>query len=188
MAVGDMSILEKAQVFDDLKTALKSFRWSIATTRRHRRRFREGESPREIAKKISAFPTHSKVAIVFGPEDQGLGNADLALCQSVSSIPSHSAFPSLNLAQAVMVYAYELYCASLSGSKQQMDDLAGHKELEGMFEHFEKTLFHIDYFNRGKSATLMESIRSFLNRARLSRRDVRILRGIFTTVMRRAKG
>ncbi len=210
MAVGDMSILKKAKIFRNLKTAIKPFHWTVATTRRKRRRFNQFFSPRQVAEKIGSLPAGMKVAIVFGPEDQGLENQELALCQSISCIPSHSSFPSLNLAQAVMVYAYEIYVASLNlkdrlkakgttktknheilgfGTQnlKQAKDIASQKEFEGMFGHLKDTLEHLGYFTKGKPETLMESIRNFMHRAQLGSRDIRILRGVFTTIVRKTK-
>ncbi|MBI1883261.1 MAG: RNA methyltransferase [Chlamydiae bacterium] len=187
MAVGDLSLIEKAKVYSDLKEALTPFRWTVATTRRTRRRFDQVLTPREVAQKIKEFPSRSKVALVFGPEDHGLSNPDLSLCHSLSTIPSSQKFPSLNLAQAVMVYAYEMYAAASWVSKKKRKDIAGVKELEGMYDHLEKMLFEIQYFTRGKPETLMESIRNFLNRADLSSRDVRILRGICSVVQKKVK-
>ncbi len=208
MAVGDMSVLKKAKIFHDLKTALKPFHWTLATTRRKRRRFNQFFSPRQVAEKVGSLPAGTKIAIVFGPEDQGLENQELALCQSISCIPSHSSFPSLNLAQAVMVYAYEIYSSSLElknrfkvkkstktkhtgNSKLETQDLkldvASQKEFEGMFGHLENTLEHIGYFTKGKPETLMQSIRNFMHRAQLGSRDIRILRGVFTTIVRKIK-
>jgi tRNA/rRNA methyltransferase len=189
MAVGDTSILGKAKVYSDLKDALGSYQFTVATTRRMRRRFNQFLSPREIAERIAALPNHFKIALVFGAEDKGLENAEIAHCQFVSTIPSHPKLPSLNLAQAVMIYAYEIYCRGLETIKTEKQDMASVQELEAMYEHFERTLRLIKFFNRGKSETLMESIRNFLGRAKLSSRDIRILRGIFSTIrLRLQKG
>jgi tRNA/rRNA methyltransferase len=177
-----MSILGKARIYPHLKEALGNYQCTVATTRRTRRRFNQFLSPKEVAEKITALPDDFKVALVFGPEDKGLENAEVAHCQFVSTIPSHSKFPSLNLAQAVMIYAYELFCTSLKSSKTKKSDLASVQALESMYEHFEQTLKLIRFFNRGKPETLMESIRNFLGRAQLSDRDIRILRGIFSTI------
>ncbi|MBI1870879.1 MAG: RNA methyltransferase [Chlamydiae bacterium] len=187
MAVGDLSILGKAKIYSDLKEALKPFRWTIATTRRHRRRFNQTLSPREVVEKIKGVHSQSKIAIVFGPEDKGLENAELALCQNLSTIPSHAHFPSLNLAQAVMIYSYEIYRARIEKFQSKSEDFVGMKALEGMYGHLEKTLFQIGYFTRGKPERLMESIRNFLGRALLSARDIRILRGICSTIERKLK-
>lgn len=186
MAVGDRSILGKARVYSDLKKALKPFHWTIATTRRARRRFNEEWTPKDIAQRIVHLPDTHKVALVFGPEDMGLSNEEISLCQAMLTIPSHPKFPSLNLAQAVMVCVYEIYCASLSNvCPSSKEDLASMEALEGMYQHLQKVLTELKYFSRGKPGTLMESIRNFLGRARLGARDVRILRGVFSTIQRR---
>lgn len=189
MAVGDMSILTKARVCENLRDALKGVHLAVATTRRSRRRFSGFLSPRELAAQLAALPARSKAAIVFGPEDKGLSNSDIALCQRVSTIPAHGRFPSYNLAQAVMIYAYEIFCAfqdtvharRLPGAGRR-GDLATVRELEGMYGHWEQVLGLIKFFNRGRPQTLMESIRGFMGRSALSSRDIRILRGMFAAI------
>lgn len=184
MAIGDTQILGNAKIYTSLKEALQRFTWTVATTRRVRRRFDSMLTPKGVAEKIKSLPDRARIAVVFGPEDRGLENAELALCQAVSTIPSHPKFPSMNLAQAVMVHAYEIYCKSLSKSKTSSKDLASVKELEGMYGHLKMALTRIGFFNRGKPETLMESIINFVGRSDLSPRDVRIMRGICATILR----
>lgn len=189
MSVGDDLILKKVKVHDDLKEVLRAFQWTVATTRRDRRRFSHGMSPEEIAKKIWSFSGSERVALVFGPEDRGLSNQDLSLCQAVSTIDAAPLNPSLNLAQAVMVYLYQIYQARPRSRQRRVSEKewAGVREMEGMYRHFFSMLEELKYFNRGRPETLMQSIRSFLNRASLSHRDVRILRGICSSVIRKIK-
>jgi tRNA/rRNA methyltransferase len=108
-AHGSRDVLEGAEIFDALKDALADRDYVIATTAR-RRGFRHDYYPPEALvplirdKGVSALRT----AIVFGGEESGLSNRDLELCDCVSSIPLAAAYPSLNLSQAVMLYAYVL--------------------------------------------------------------------------------
>jgi tRNA/rRNA methyltransferase len=187
MAVGDTKILNKAKIFPTLKEALKPYHFTVATTRRTRRRFNQFVAAREMAQKIVRLPKTSKIAVVFGTEDKGLKNAEISLCQAVSMIPSHPKFPSLNLAQAVMVYAYEIFLAAWKSMPEENTDLASNEEMEGMYGHLQTVLEQIEFFTRGKPQTLMESIRNFSSRTSLSPRDVRILRGIFSSIQRKIK-
>jgi tRNA (cytidine32/uridine32-2'-O)-methyltransferase len=89
---------------DTLAEAVADCSWVVGTTMRRiegRRRL----TPDEVAVRAAG----QQVALVFGDERSGLTNEDLAQCHDVSTIPSSDAQPSLNLAQAVLVYAYELY-------------------------------------------------------------------------------
>jgi len=187
MAVGDTRILNRAKIFPTLKEALKPYHFTVATTRRTRRRFNQFVPVRKMAQKIVRLPKTSKIAVVFGPEDKGLKNAEISLCQAVSMIPSHPKFPSLNLAQAVMIYAYEVFLAAAEAEPEESKDLASNEEMEGMYGHLQTVLEQIEFFTRGKPETLMESIRNFSSRAALSPRDVRILRGVFSSIQRKIK-
>lgn len=109
MATHSTAVLEGAQVFEELPQALSDLDFSVATTARNRKRHRDALSPRALAEALQEkSDSASGVALVFGPEDCGLSNSELALCDVVSAIPTSGSHASLNLAQAVMIYAYEL--------------------------------------------------------------------------------
>jgi TrmH family RNA methyltransferase len=84
--------------------------------------------------------------LVFGSEKEGLTNEELSLCHLYVRIPSSESFPSLNLAQAVMVICYELFQSSMTISKQPTQ-LAEAEKLERMFEHMERTLVAIQFLD-----------------------------------------
>lgn len=109
LAHGSVELLQQASCYDSLQAALADVDFSIATTakQRHQRQhqYAAAELPALITAKRGSV---SRLAIVFGREDSGLHNHELILCDSVSSIPLAQPFPSINLGQAVMLYAYEL--------------------------------------------------------------------------------
>jgi tRNA/rRNA methyltransferase len=106
---GSHSILENAKVFDSLKSALFDIDFAIATSAKQRWVKQDiimsNELGSFLAKKGN---TIENVAVVFGGEESGLSNDDIALCDRIASIPIANPFPSLNLGQAVMVFAYSL--------------------------------------------------------------------------------
>ncbi len=109
LAHGSADILEKAQVFDNTTDALAGLDLIIGTTAK-KRNIRQEYIP---AHELSAFigqksNTIGSVGILFGREESGLSNEEISMCDILSYIPIVAPFPSLNLAQAVMVYAYEL--------------------------------------------------------------------------------
>ncbi len=107
LAHGSNDILESAQVFSSLAEASQSIDFLVATTARHRRLKVRYHDCRELPEILSRKgDLVGSVGIVFGGETSGLCNADLHLCDLVSSIPTAAPYPSLNLAQAVMVYAF----------------------------------------------------------------------------------
>ncbi|MET0378363.1 MAG: tRNA/rRNA methyltransferase, partial [Spongiibacteraceae bacterium] len=116
LAHASTDILDNAQEFSDLSAALADIDFSVATSAKDRHDRRYSFSPPELrANLIGKQGAVKKVAIVFGCEESGLSNGELALCDALSSVPLATSYPSLNLAQAVMLYAYELSaCATLT--------------------------------------------------------------------------
>ncbi|MBN1130754.1 MAG: tRNA/rRNA methyltransferase [Chitinispirillaceae bacterium] len=109
MAHGSTHILKNARVYKRLDRALADCDFRIGTTARKRSGRKEYVSSRDLGTVIAGKAALiKKIALVFGPERHGLSNSDLAFCHCVSTIPLSKKQPSLNLAQAVMVYAYEL--------------------------------------------------------------------------------
>jgi tRNA/rRNA methyltransferase len=107
-AHGSREILEAAETFDTLKDALADRDFAAATTARRRGMKHEYYTPEELLPIIKGKGEELATAVVFGCEESGLSNRELALCDCVSSVPLAAAYPSLNLAQAVMIYAYAL--------------------------------------------------------------------------------
>jgi tRNA/rRNA methyltransferase len=180
MAVRAHDILKHALIFSRLTDAIADCTWVIGTTRR-RGRGREGLiDPRQMALEIVDRAPQNNVAVVFGPEDRGLTNRDLDLCQRIVSIPSHEEYGSLNLAQAVMIICYEIYLATRheQGAMERMRRLATSEELEGMYYHMEEALLRIGFLDQNNPKRIMAVLRRIFSRARLNPREVKILRGI----------
>lgn len=109
LAHGSVDILENAQVFDSVAEAVDDCQLVIGTSAKLRNGFRELVTPNELSAQLNVQQKMlERVAIVFGREDRGLSNDELSVCQQISSIPLINSYPSLNLSQAVMLYAYEL--------------------------------------------------------------------------------
>ncbi len=185
MATSARDILEKAEVFPDLEEALKGFRWIAGTSGRKGRNRGPFIHPREICPEILKHAQAIPVAILFGPEDKGLTNEDLAPCHALVTVPTHEGLRSLNLAQAVMVFCYELFVESLglsakgAGMSAQGVKLAEFKKVEGMYAHLEELLLKIGFLDVNNPKRIMHTLRRLFGRAGLSDRDVAILRGIF---------
>ncbi|MFM1648095.1 tRNA/rRNA methyltransferase [Aeromonas salmonicida] len=108
VAHGAQDILTNAEAFDTLPEALADMDLVIATTARQRGRYQHYLTPGEIREQIRAKPSLNKVAIVFGCEESGLSNEQLAHADLLSYLPLKVSYPSLNLGQAIMLYAYEM--------------------------------------------------------------------------------
>lgn len=108
VAHGAQEILTNAEAFDTLPEALADMDLVIATTARQRGRYQHYLTPGEIREQIRAKPSVNKVAILFGCEESGLSNEQLAQVDLISYLPLKVSYPSLNLGQAIMLYAYEM--------------------------------------------------------------------------------
>lgn len=108
VAHGAQEILTQAEAFDTLPEALADMDLVIATTARERGRYQHYLTPGEIREQIRSKPSLDKVAIVFGCEESGLSNEQLAEVDLISYLPLKVSYPSLNLGQAIMLYAYEM--------------------------------------------------------------------------------
>ncbi|MEM6597656.1 MAG: TrmH family RNA methyltransferase [Cyanobacteria bacterium P01_D01_bin.36] len=109
MGHGSAHILDAAPVYTQLSDALADIDFACATTARHRIEKHHYISVRDLPQELSAKgDALTKVAIVFGSERSGLSNQDVSICDVVTNIPQVSLQPSLNLSQAVMIYAFTL--------------------------------------------------------------------------------
>ncbi len=136
-------------------------------------------TPREWAPTFIETAHSSKVALVFGTENNGLSNEDLAYCTDLIRIPSSDAYPSLNLSHAVMVCAYEIYLASgtyfppTEGVPDATSDMR-----ERMYAMWEEALLKIGFMEEEKAQHMMMALRRIFSRGKLTDVDARILMGI----------
>lgn len=169
-------VVRQARIVTSLTEALADTVFSVGTTRRTRRVGYPIFTPEETAREIRTRTEREPAAIVFGRESSGLDNPELALCSIQSTIPCATETQSLNLAQAVQIYCYTLYQASLVPSEREYQwTLARHQELEHFYAHLAETLLRMGT----RPATTMENyvarFRRVLSRTPLETRDVRLL-------------
>jgi len=121
VAHASQEILEKAKTFTSLKDAIKDMDWIIGTSAKKRRVNEDYYPSNKLNELIKAKANSiSNIAIVFGREESGLTNEELKLCDIVTTVPMKTTYPSLNLAQSVMIYAYTL--SMLNYDKEEMPD------------------------------------------------------------------
>ncbi len=181
-AVAARDLLEEAVIFPTLKEALADCPFSVATTRRHGKYRQEIFTPAEIAGKIGAVKGTGRVALVFGREDSGLTTDEVALCRWQATIPTAGDFGSLNLAQAVLVFAYELFRDEGETIPRQERMPAPSGELEILYEHMEQTLLRIGFLNPQNPDHIMRTLRRIFARAELDPREVSVLRGMMAQI------
>ena len=176
-AAGD--ILEARREFPDLASAVADCGLVMGATARPGLYRSHSRTPREWAPLLLDAAQRATVALVFGPEDNGLNNDDLALCTQIIQIPSSPACPSLNLAQAVMVCAYEIYVAAgvfVPAEEKSAEAPSGVRER--MFAMWREALLEIGFMKEDKADHMMLGLRRILSRGLLSEDDVRILIGM----------
>jgi TrmH family RNA methyltransferase len=179
MAHASEDILEKAEVYSTLSNALSDKHFVAAATQRERSSHLPYFDPRQLAEKIIPISIDHKIAIVFGRETSGLSNEELALCHAVTTIPAHTKHPSLNLAQAVMLYCYEFFQAAYADLKKYNWKLANHDELQTLYNHMRTSLSRVGFkpIDNWENFTLRFS--RLLGRANTEKRDVRVWHKIF---------
>jgi TrmH family RNA methyltransferase len=171
-----MDIVESAQTFDRLKDAIADARLVLGTTARGRRARRNYRRPREAATEaLAAAAAGEEVAVVFGREDRGLSNEELDYCNRIVVVPTDPNHSSLNLAQAVLVLAYELWLAAVGETPfkepRQAAARASRQELEELVSEVEASLVAVDFFKAYKTTLIMRTVREVVTRADLDERE-----------------
>ncbi len=178
MACRAADILDTARVYDSLRCALRGLRLVVGTTGKTGGRREQACTPRSLAPRILRAAEVQQVGIVFGPEDTGLVDDDLLLCQMLLRIPTDPRARSINLAQAVMIVCYELRRCRLDRSRERPVPLATVEESEAMYAQLEKALRRIGFLHDENARHMMFRLRRLFGRAGLQHSDVAMLRGI----------
>jgi tRNA/rRNA methyltransferase len=170
-------VVAAMEVYDRLEDALAPFGHVVGTTARTGSHRQTLKSPRLLAEELIPISQRNQIALLFGPENCGLTGSELKYCQSLVTIPTAN-FSSINLAQAVMITAYELFLASSDRSAGFVPRLASTRELEDMYDHLKKTLTKISFINPENPEYWMMSVRRFFGRVGLRAREIKMIRGI----------
>jgi tRNA/rRNA methyltransferase len=186
-ASGADIVLERATVHESLAEAVADCANVYATTVRKRGVTKPVVTPEEAAREIHAQPGRS--AFVFGPERSGLETEDVTLARAILTVPINPEFGSLNLAQAVILCAYE-WSKHLGGLAQPpAEDLlppAPQEELEGMIAQLEGMLEPRGYYfphSRAEASRL--TLRNMLTKPGWNHLEVRTFRGVLSTLRRK---
>lgn len=189
-ASGADDVLARARVVATLGEAIAGCGFIVATTSRVRDQYFRVADVREGAQRILVQARRGPAAVLFGPERAGLTNEQLEGAHLLIRIPASDTYPSLNLAMAVQIVAYELFRARgiEIDTAPAAGPLADPAELEKLYEHLAQVLEEIDFRDRTQGGThLMARLRRLLQRAVLDRNEVNILRGILTAVQSRRR-
>ena len=187
-AAGADDVLGNAVITDSLAEALKGCVWVAGTSARERMVQWPTFEPRECAGICRDKSKQGDVAIVFGRERTGLTNEELEMCNALVHIPTNAEYSSLNVAAAVQVLCYEVRMAFLScqdvaaeKTRTAKEDMpATTDQLEGMYQHMYQMMQDIKFFGGSNPEVIMRRLKSLFNRAQTTKREVAILRGIFS--------
>lgn len=182
-AVAAKDLLESAHVFPDLASALADCTLTVGTTRRHGKYRQEILPPQEVASRLRTRATPAcRAAIVFGREDNGLTTEELSHCRWHATIPTSAEYGSLNLAQSVLLFCYELQKSGDSRIDDRGQELAASSEMETFFGHLHTCMKKIGFLNEQNPDHIMRSLRRIFFRANLDSREVTVLRGMLTQI------
>ncbi|TYB31248.1 MAG: RNA methyltransferase [Candidatus Mcinerneyibacterium aminivorans] len=189
MSVSAYAVLKNSVVYDKLENAVEDFEYLVGTTNRKRAASNKYYTAKGITGRILKFSKKFKIGILFGREDKGLSNEELAYVNDIINIPTSPKLSSLNLAQAVLIVGYEIYQKlNEKGLSQTPDYLAANlKRKEHLFKRIEKLLDTIKFSGKHKRIELFHSIKYLLNRAVPSNREIDILQGVFKEISRKIK-
>src|SRR5713101_7523602 len=189
MAVHADDVLAGAKTYPGLAAALTDCSITVGTTSR-RGGYRGNAQPlREAALELGALSHSNKIAVIFGREDRGLTNRELKLCHRLITIPTAPEYPSLNLAQAVVVVAYELMMASnASVATSIAREFVSASESDAMLARMAGALVSIGFIPVANPDHIMFALREIFGRSGLTPREVEILNGMARQVRWVAEG
>ncbi len=194
MASGASPVLDRAGVFDDLPAAIADCDYVYATTARARGLTKPVRTPERAMSEARAMTAAGKrVAVLFGPERAGLENTDVTRANAIITVPVNPAFYSLNLAQCVLLVAYEFMRQTSTTPPEVMamagTDFASAIEREKLGDHAEAELLRAGFFFPPEKAGMMQlNLRNMWSRLGLTRADVQTLHGMLRQLSRQTRG
>jgi tRNA/rRNA methyltransferase len=186
-ASGADAVLTKARLYPSLPAAIGDLVHIYAATARDRGMVRREVTPRRAAEEMRRWVTAGEACgVVFGPERTGLLNDDVALADTVLTVPLNPAFCSLNLAQAVLIVGYEWFTSGAAAPPENLrrggSRPAAKEELINFFEHLEEELIRCGFLrNRESRPSMIRNLRTLFQRAQCTEQELRTLHGVVTS-------
>jgi TrmH family RNA methyltransferase len=194
-SAGADDVLDQARVVKTLAEAVSGCTWVMGTSARERSIQWPMMVPRSCAAASIKQAEQGEAAIVFGRERIGLTNEELELCHALVNIPTNPDYSSLNVAAAVQVLCYELRLAALESAPasdlpetennelaaKHIDDVLATADLvDGMYQHLYQMMEDVNFFGTHHPEIIMRRLKGLFNRTHLTKREVSILRGIYS--------
>ena len=188
MASGAARVIDNVQILETTAEALKDLNYVFATTARSRDLTKPVVSPEWAMEQARAMTSDGQnVGFLVGPERSGLENADIARANAIISVPVNPAFASLNLAQCVLLLAYE-WRRQGTDVVQEAVAMAGTKraenvEIQKLTEVLEARLDSVGFFwPDHKAESMIKTLRNMISRLPLTEADVRVFHGIIKSL------
>jgi TrmH family RNA methyltransferase len=188
LAYGAWDVLDGVRRYASLREAVAGCTLVAGTSGRPHE---DAWTPRRLAEEGPGRPGSGALAVVFGPEAEGLHNDELDLCHVRVHIPSDPAHHSLNLAQAVLLVAYELRLAALAAihvAPAEERPRASSGEVEATLDDLRAALLAIGYLNPANPEAILAEMRTLVTRAGLTSREATLLRGMARQILWAARG
>ncbi|MEQ1418985.1 RNA methyltransferase [Acinetobacter indicus] len=201
LAAGATDLIEQIEIVETLEQAIQDCHLVFGTSARSRTIPWPLLDVRPAAEKAMQAVTasHQEIAVIFGREDRGLTNEELALANYHVTIPVNSDYGVLNVAQAIQIICYEMRMAAMARVEQQPDPkatmqvldgiemewdepLVTHAQMEQFYPHIEKMLAEIEFMDPKNPRLLPLRLRRLFGRIQLDRMEYHLLRGIFSRV------
>src|SRR5215831_14628921 len=185
-ASGADSVLDKARLYPSVAAAIADLVHVYAATARDRGMVRREVTPRQAAGEMRTWLGAGEACgVLVGPERTGLVNDDVALADTVLTVPLNPAFSSLNLAQAVLIIGYEWFTSGADGPPEVLhrggSRPATKEELLNFFDHLEEELENNGFLrNRERRPSMVRNLRSLFQRAQCTEQELRTLHGVVT--------
>jgi tRNA/rRNA methyltransferase len=183
-ASGADFVLDRAEVFDTVQSSIADCSTVFASTVRRRDLVMPVVAPTEMAEQVARAPGRS--AVLFGPERSGLETEEVALAEAIVTVPINPEFASLNLAQAVILLAYEWSKRSELAvpPAKELEERAPHGELEGLIQQLDDALLAKGYFHPpSRAPATRNTIRTIFTKPGWSSREVKAVRGIIRSLV-----
>jgi len=193
-ASGADSILDAAQLYDRLEAAIGDVTYLLATTARAHDQAKPVVAPEAAVRLIGPrVAAGEPVGVLFGRERYGLENSEIALADRIVTLPVNPAFASLNLAQAVVVIAYEWFKFAFGGelpfAMPQKSESAPREQLLAFFAMLERELDKVEFLRPPeKRETMLINLRNIFHRMQTTRQDIQTLHGAILAIAEGRKG
>ncbi|HEX7151973.1 MAG TPA: RNA methyltransferase [Thermoanaerobaculia bacterium] len=175
-ASGADDLLERAHFAATLLEAVGDAHFTVATTSSRGRTTPADFTPRTLSQRVATLSDEQTLALVFGREDHGLTREEVLLCQYTAVIPTNAKFPTMNLAQSICVFAYELAQLEPSATGQRQLPTAG--QVERLHERIQSLLLEAGFLRESNPDHVYDDLRGMIARASLDEREATILLGV----------